>query len=351
MKEPLRHIVSALVLLLAACAPHAHDQDYAKMNTMPLSTYCVGRLLVGLPEKAIPSWTQEFDKAQVSRLDHSIQSQQDFWNLVEKRRKELAGLPHETEGSQLSLYEPVGGTAAVLLFRDSATFTGGYMMERYLWIGTRGYLLRSGPWPNSLKDQIQENSQIFSRLSPIDNRSPPQQRGFCIDGALITGDMERISVSPAIDAVPGMQGVWLTVGTGETTDPQTSSTGSAFDDLSEEQRRIRETASTVPDWVRDPLYPKEFTVLRKRERSLNGIAGQEVAYRKTFNNGKHEYRFRWQIQGADIVATKHSGLSLEMGFTDEQDSNKPGIPPPPEDQMYALWDAVLNSVQIRQGGV
>lgn len=339
-----------LSLLLAACTPHAHDQDYAKMNPIPLQTYCVGRLLVDLPKQATFSWTQEFDDSKVSRLPSDINTPERFWNLVEKRRDELAAAPHDTEGHLLYRFDNPSTVSAIVLFRESNTDVYGYNIERYLWTGHWGHLFKSGI-ANSDKGNLDHLVNTFNRLIPIDNRMnppmAPQQAGFCIDGALVTGEVGRISAGPTLYMF-GMKGVSISVNAVENFPPSSDpALNSAYGGVEDKQRQIRMTREQIPGWSSDPDSPKDFIVLRKREHSLHGIPGQEVVYRQIFNNDKRSYRFLWLDTQRSNNRLPSAGV--QMDFTDEQDPAKPALPLPPEDQMFALWDAVLSSVRLRPG--
>lgn len=344
-----------LFLLLVACTPHAHDSDYAKMNTLPLQTYCVGRLLVDLPKQATFSWTQDIGEAKISRLDAPIQvgasplkADQAFWAMVEKRKQELQSLPHQSGKGRLGEYRRIDDKIVMFLFRGDQFQDDIYDAESYLWLDHWGYQMVTGAhFDQEAREIVPTLADIFHHFTPIDNRTPPKQAGFCIDGALVTGEVGRISAGPTL-YMTGMKGVSISVNALENVPPLADPAfNSAYGYLENEEREIRQTRESVPAWSSDPSAPKEFTVLRKREHTLNGLPGQEVIYRKVFNNGKREYQFMWR-DSAPQNGRMPKGV-IQISFDDQPDSNQPPYPPPPEDQMFALWDAVLNSVRPRPG--
>ncbi len=352
----MRRVLAPLVLGLALAACQGRDpetKDYAAMNTIPLKTVCIGRLQVDLPQKAMKEWRAEFDRAEVTRLGFPVQDKDSFWAAAQKRKQELESLPHETEPNQLGLYERVGEDAAILLYRDSDHWTGGYKMDRYLWLSDRAYKFESGPWPNEIKHQLDRYSRVFTQLVPHDAWDRPQTAGFCIDGATVTGRIVEIDASVAAPLLQWPKAE-ISIGTGEAADPsQIPDTegiderlGSAIGTMELEQERYREMAKAAPEISSEPEFPKEFDVLRQGARPLGSRQGEAAVWRKTLNNGAVLYKFLWINSEKAPSTPDNPSITLEMTVGDEYAPDKK---PPPEEEMIALWDAVLASLKPRAG--
>lgn len=311
------------------------------MNAVPLKPVCVGRLLIKVPERSNINWTASFDRSEVARIPLDESTTESFWETVEKRKSELEALPHDTESSQLGLYQTVGENAAIILFRDSTHRVSSYKMDRYLRLKGAAFRFETGSWPNKIKSEVQRNSQIFSKLSAHDARGNPVGAGFCIDGAAVIGDIGQIEAGLTVD-LPQWKHTSLSIGTFELLPPAEEPT-SAFQDLKDQQEGYSNAALRSPEVRQEPLYAKEFDILRKRERSVGGFAGQEAAWRKTLVNGAQVYQFIWQSQEPNGTPSQ-PGLVIQLSAGLER---KPEDPPPPEEDLLALWDAVLQSPRLR----
>lgn len=319
------------------------------LNIIPLRTECIGRVLIDLPSRSVKRWSQEFDQAKVSRVSYPTGDDAAFWIDVTKRKEKLEASPHKTEGSLLSKYEKVGENAAILLFRSSDIGVRLYKMERFLWLGHLGYVFESNIL-NDEKDRLSPYTEVFSKLEPRNNLEIPSEPGFCIDGALVSGDVGGISASQNFK-VAGWKNVYLWASAGEVGATPTDSSGDdedhSFDaDLKREQEGIREIVEAAPEARNDPAYPKEFDVLRQHDRDLNGLGGREVIWRKKLNSGALLYTFRWETSGKDQGTPQHPGASIGMDVGDE---HHPEQTPPAEKELFALWDAVLTSLKRRPG--
>jgi len=347
-----RITLTALVLFwIAACGkPNAsqdQDKDYSKMNTVPLRTQCIGRMLIDLPQKADLNWSQEFDDSKVGKINAFLQTEDEFGTFVEKRRQELANTPHDTEGHLLHLFKKVDAYSAILLFRESNTDVYGYNIERYLWLGHWGYLLKSGIGNDGI-NQLDSLGKVLSLLIPIDiTAAPPQQPGFCIDGALVTGDVGGIDASISMK-MPGWKKVSLYVATGENSraQPSVNPNDTPYMDLEREYATIRKLTKEIPGAEKDPAYPKEFITLRKQERMVGGRKGQDVIWRQHLNNGAVLYQFNWSNIDPS-GSSSHPGISLELKVGDQYEPSEP----PPESELLALWDAVLATLRPRLGAL
>lgn len=343
--------VAILAMAMAACG-HETNRDYAAMNKIPMHTVCVGRMLVDLPKGGQLDWQQHFDYAQVSRLPASVSNASAFWVMVEKKKDALGSEKHKTEPSLLSGYLKVGNDAAMLLHRESASDVYGYDLDRYLWLGHWGYWFESKAlFDNGQKDQFSSFDKAFKQLTSIDDFRPPQEPGFCIDGALVTGKIGPIwsGVSSSIKAWKGAS----------------ASAGASEDDGSRAKLPWEKTGHSLPpvtpfsdlemfkSWADESKQSSDsdrvvsFEVLRKGNRQLAGMPGEEIAVKATLANGQEWYRFEWS-SSSDAARPRKSGFTLGLEAGDK-DYTPRYAPPPPQDDLLALWNAMLASLKLRPG--
>ena len=338
--------VASCLLMTIACGKKSEATQVVRNNMISLQTQCVGRYLVDLPSELPVLWTQNFDASVATRLT-SITSYALFRNLVLQKKEAIGNQRHEVENSLLGRFLEVGGNAALLAFRGDKTATNIYQLHRFIWIGDRGYLLAN----EVLTNDLQRLEMFANVLDHIFSRpTVPSTPGFCIDGALVTGEWGQMSASAtaSVKAWPTMR---LAFNSGE--DSETVSSGRTLTDedfrpfvwLQKEQDKIKALASLFPDQQDDPALTKEFHVLLRRERVVDHRKGEEVAWRDTLNSGAVLYKFYWSNTDAS-GKPETPGVALEM---EAGDRYKPELGSPPEDQLLALWEAVLSSVRHRPG--
>lgn len=332
----------ALVLLLmsTACQVRRIDnKDYADMNQIPLTPICIGRLIAEVPQRGIRDWEANFDNAKVTRLKEA--SAEEFWRRVNGRKQELQSQKHDIEPNRLNDFRRIGDNAAIILFRDDQFQTEIMEMERYLWSGDRGYFFDTASQRDSVKNELDRFTTVFSKLKPVARQDKPVDSGFCIDGAAVSSDVGEIGTDFGVE-IRGWKRTSLDIGTSEYGKPLYEPM-SAFKSLEDQQNGYRDALLRSPRVLQEPLYITEFAVLRKRERSVGGIAGQEAVWRTAHVNGATYYSFEWQSL-AQTGTARDPRLVIQLLAGNE---SYPEDKPPPQDDLLALWDAVLESARLR----
>ncbi|MFT0140938.1 T6SS immunity protein Tli4 family protein [Alcanivoracaceae bacterium MT1] len=344
-KSALGLVATALTQLLAGCGPsEGETKDYAFMNQIPLVVECVGHMRVGLPEKGARSWNATVDGAELKRLKGL--SEDAFADYVQARKKEVAALPHNSEPNRLVAFHEYGKNGAILLYREDAFQTEVVEMERYLWVGDgqgggRGYFLDSGSHFGKVERELGTFSRVFSKFS-LRQPGESSSNGFCVDGASLSDDGIDVATDVTV-SVPGQSGWDLYVSYAKlgSSDNVQDTKGlderlsTATGSLELEQEKYQRQAEAYPDIRNEPDYPKQFEVLRKGGRDLAGVKGSEAAWKKELNNGEVLYTFLWM----DESLSGQSAM-VEMNTRDKE------LTASSEERMYALWDAVLASVEF-----
>lgn len=322
-----------LAVLMAGIPALSSASDMVNRSSSPV---CVGKVQLSFPDSGRVSWSQDFDYSKVERM-REARTKETFWNAVAVREAELRAMPHDFEDGRLSRAERIGDYAAILLYREHAASKRAYRMQRYLWLDGQGYMLQS---TGAMRPQFTENLapfiEIFSRIHSSAEAAEPAMSDFCIDGAVVRGDIGRISAGVSV-GISGWNHVALWAGA---TEGGAASGGmvSPRDELRQRQRTIRQVRRLEPDARSDPEYPRDFDVLRSAARKAGRLDGEEVVWRERLNNGASIYVFLWrgQLPGTDHVVT----VGMDVG-----DQYQPGEQPPAEDELIALWDETLGSLR------
>lgn len=332
-------VLTGAIILTACQVRRIDNKDYADMNAVPLNPICIGRLIIDVPQRGTQTWTANFDLAEVTRLNET--GEQAFWALVEARKNELESQKHNTQPNLLVRYQRYEPNAAAILYYPFAAAKSGYAMERYLWLTTHGYKFAIKGIEKEKGNNLDQFSKVFQALTENKQSVPKTAKGFCIDGAAVTGDVGKIDANFSIE-IRGWKRTSLNIGVSEFYPPPDEPM-SAFKSLEDQQNGYRDALLRSPKVLQEPLYITEFAVLRKREHVIAGIAGQEAVWRTEHVNGGVHYAFEWQ-------SLEQNGSPLHPALTIVLLAGYEGYPedkPPPQKDLLALWDAVIESARLR----
>ncbi|MCU5781964.1 hypothetical protein MA04_01264 [Alcanivorax balearicus MACL04] len=314
------------------------------MNQIPLTTECVGYMRIGLPDKGGRAWSATVDGAGLELLKGLDRKAFDAY--VKSRKEQLASLPHNVEPNRLVTFRPFGDNGTILLYREDAFQTEVVEMERYLWVedgegGGRGYFLDSGSHFGKVERELETFSRVFSKFS-LRRPGESTTNAFCVDGASLTDDGIDVAADVTV-SIPGQSGWDLYASYAklagqngvQDTEGLDARFSTATGSLELEQEKYQRQAEAYPDIRKEPDYPKHFEVLRKGSRELAKVKGGEAVWKKELNNGEVLYTFLWM----DESLSGQSAM-VEMNTRDKEGTASS------EERMYALWDAVLASVEF-----
>ncbi len=185
---------------------------------------------------------------------------------------------------------------------------------------------------------------VLTRIKPLRDGEIPSGEGLCIDGALMGGDTGRNAASSQTMEIA--KGTYLSAGYRENLYQVAIS--SSFETLQRDQDRA-DFALTLRN---DPLGYKAFKVLRRQERTLAGLRGQEFITRTTLNNGHVYYTMLWSVKGGtEGVATPRIVVGLDTPDTAKAPDGSAYVELLPEPELIALWDGALATLRIRPGAL
>jgi hypothetical protein len=327
-------LLVAAMLLSSPCNSH-NDRDMSAMNRFKLlKTECVGRVLIDLPI-GTASWMQSYGYGEITKLDAA--SLEEFRHLVSARKSTLKEAKHEKAGSMLVAYtEPTDTSAAMVLHTDPDVDIGPDL-EEYLWLKKTAYKIRIRALTENSLEYASRFFPILSDFAPFpDDGGVPTAPGFCIDQALLIGRPIGEYGTRADYNVRPVKRPGLSIGL-LVEENQERLGGSAFDSLKTEERSAEGRGGEVG--------LKQFRVLRKQNRDLDGFDGEETISLTELKNGTKLYSFRWRTLG-QLKSIVHPHITITMD-TDNPLRDGTYIKTPPEEEMIGLWDAVLASLRHR----
>lgn len=320
-------------------------------TTMSWKTYCVGRVMMNMPLDRKLTWSQQFDNAEVERLQPM--TTQAFWDGVEVVRQRYLRQQHKKFSSRLAHFENIGDNAAAIIYYDNNVSLAGAMLWRFVYLdANHAYQMQSildtgrkdEPTPALFQPYLQRFTPGLSHIHPLEPGQAPGRDGLCVDGAVVSGDTGRNARAGLIAELA--YGTELVVAYNENNNEVAMYSG--YEDLKyDEDRAVAMLDYNAPEGF------KEFKVLRKRDRVLAGMAGQEFVTRTTLNEGHTIYRMQWTIKGAldGGVLKPTIVVHLDTPATAVDGYGKPYAKLPPETELIKLWDYALSTFQWRVGAL
>lgn len=318
---------------------------------MNWKTHCVGRVMMSMPEDRKLTWFNQFDNAEVKRLPPM--TEQEFWDGVEVVRQRYLAQRHDKASSRLAHFEKVGKNAAFVAYYDNEVSYRGPNLERYVYFDRdHAYQMLTGslstgntpPSTALFKPFIDLYSPIFDRIQLLAPVQLPSGDGFCVDGAVVPGDTGRNADAGLISEIAF--GTELVVTYRENLYKVAIYNG--VEDLKYDEDRAKSMLDyNVPEGFR------EFKVLRKRDRTLAGLAGQEFVTRTTRNDGHVYYRMQWTVKGEldGGVVKPRIVVHLNTPETPVDGYGKPYATLPPESDIFKLWEYALSTFKWRAGAL
>ena len=332
-------------------SPHP-SIPFEKSEAMSWKTEYVGRVQMNFPTNRTRNWSNEFDMAVVKRLPEM--TPEVFWKGVDIVRQRYENQKHSEVPTRLAHFEKLGSHAAFVMWYDNDATVWGPNMDRYLHLATvhaysfytRTLPIRDvKPSPSLFKPFVAQYTPIFSRIHPLKEGQAPNRDGLAIDGAVVSGDTGR-------NAKAGLRveiatGTLLSIAYIENN--YQVALRSSFEELA-----VDETLAKKMSVYDEPRAVLEFKVLRRQERTLAGIAGQEFIAKTTLKNGHSYYRFNWQVKGANDGGLLEPTIAINLN-TPKYPTAHAGNPPfaelPPEPELIKLWEFALASFKWRNGAL
>jgi hypothetical protein len=293
-----------------------------------IRTECFGRYLVDLPtvSKIIGYGNKYISSEIVLKKITKIE----FDDIVRKRHDEL-NAPQEKDDQKLRVVG-FSDSKTKRLFMSYANVFGGDNFE----IDTFNYAMPNVAFFSSAQavsaryiDNIQQKYvEYLNNVNYRSDKSIPHLPGFCFKDGFVANDglkpqYELITLAFELKDHPD---VHIVV---------------------ESEVLFSKTDSLIDRTGKSGLFSlfDGFTTLRKRERNVNGMVGEEVLTRFKSDEGGNAHKFRWETMGElsnplkpDIYIDFQTGFKPGGGSVNSSLSDKEAI---------ALFDRIVSSIRIR----
>ncbi|MFA9439938.1 T6SS immunity protein Tli4 family protein [Uliginosibacterium sp. sgz301328] len=350
----LNRLLAALlaILLLAACANSPKTGTPTMLNLD--STFCFGYHQISVPANAKTSIGQPIVYDQYKIRTHLHQGKEGYAALIRKEEKYYAppGMDGEIIRDSRELFP--GGHAVVIGMKLHPENTTGqillqqiggiphkYSLYRLLpqnftvyEITGPDFILKFEDDENTVLNKLyQESASFLQRISPRKDLDvpAPDQRGVCIDSGFIAdandGLGEHFFKTPfTFVTFPDLPGVEMRISVNVGV---VKPGGYLFD------RKPASSLAAMLDFFK-------FRTLRKAERTVNGVPGQEILTAWTSDAGP-QFLFIWE-------STENPRLKVEVDWGHQKDDsmgsrNTPS--PVSTEQAMAIWDAMLPTLKER----
>jgi Tle cognate immunity protein 4 C-terminal domain/Tle cognate immunity protein 4 N-terminal domain len=301
--------------------------------------YCVGRFQVDLPAQVVEINQQQryvgIGKIETTQTVAQLQ----FEQKIAAREAELKSQKHETDPSLLlqavALQAPV--TNRILVYWEDKGTVAIKNIDTFAWINNRQFLFADEVSADRVQARLEKVTRVLNHLQSRQPYDIPTQTGFCIDGGFIadTGYMhEEAQLSYRYKTHPDITVIIQTNGNG--------------DKLRKESLLQREGgAMGALLQVFGAMKMQMIKTLRKGEKSINGLKGEELLMRIPTDDAKYNHNFQWEALG-QVNSSKFPFMSITMS-TGDTGPDKSKASSLTDEEAIALWDSLLNSWKIRPG--
>jgi len=334
----------ALVSFIANSVQTVHDRQKVTAMAAKMKTVCVGRFLIDVPVETQVRLSLGF----AGGLDiwtTDRESDDEFVARLQKTENEIARTLNQDGRPSLETSKPLMvGAAEGKTFihnrrRTKRLKEHGYVinenlamlsMLRFPDVSVTGKIEWIAP------EYIESVSNIFRRLRPLKRDEIPRQSGFCLEHALIQDpyDHDKSEAIAMFAGFPGHPDVNLVLSSEAGVAPAPT--------LLERNAKAAE---------REPLFMQlAFTHLRERQRTINGMQGEELVMRIREPNFTTGYSFGWETRGRqDDIYAPVLKLELESG-TNPVAGGKPVQSSLSEEALFELWERIVGTIRLRPVG-
>lgn len=313
--------------------------------TKQMKTVCVGRFLIDVPsEAAVTFGSAAVDYFRITNL--GIESQEQFSARLAQREVEINGKKNEAGASNMERIDEVdhhGVIGKIYVFGRTSTYGfHGDTKIVYLGVEVNGYVHVNGTTFSFISndynpDESGNLARLLKQLTPLGHGEIPKQDGFCLDGAFVRDPLtveqaESITVFAGLSS-HGDLGIALSTMAGKESGP-------GLIERSDANRAV------------PYLYQQVFTsTLLKGRRKINGLEGDEFAFKARELNYTTGYAFDWETQGTEgDVLRPFVSLELQTG-TNPEAGGPPVHSTLSEESVRDLWRRMSSSLRLHSVAV
>lgn len=305
-------------------------------------TVCIGRFLIDVPANAHVS----IGKAAIDGFDiinFGAETQDQFAERLERREEEINAKTNEAGKknmeSVLEVHQDhVRGKIFVFGFNSTYGFHGeekivysGVVVNAYVNVGGTTFGFIANDYNPGETGKL---TKLLEKFEPLNGSVVPSRPGFCLDGAFLrdplTADQgERIVM---FGGIPGHADMGFVLST---------MAGTKRD---AESLLVRHEENTVGTFG---IMNILVSTLLKGERDINGLSGEELAFKVRETNFSTGYSFQWEMQGEENnVLRPFVSFELQTG-TNPEAGGPPVQSTLSEASLGDLWRRMSSSLRLR----
>jgi hypothetical protein len=287
-----------------------HEPAEAANMRQQMKTVCIGRFLIDVPANAQVT----LNRASVQGFDivnHGVESKEKFEARVASREEEINSVKNITgQKNMVSVRDVrdedvegrifVSGFSSGYLFEDAGkVLYSSVAVDGFARVNSVTYTFRTSTYK---PEDVGELEGQLKKLKPLGPGIIPTQSGFCLDGALVL-DPDTANHGESIvmfAGLPGYEDLGIALATIAGTTPGPG--------LLE-----RNAANRAGSYA---FLNAFLSTLQEGKRSINGMEGDELAFRARERNFSTGYTFDWEMQGTkDNVLRPLVSLELQTGLS------------------------------------
>ena len=340
----------ALGLGLACSSPLAFSAPpLSRISAMNLSLdtslwtpFCFGRLMVLLPPGSSTGLRSTFWTKDLT-LREDLTNMQQLQAEVQAKEQEFKNLKHQDFGNRYIRTLGLGGKGVSVWgyeFED-----GGFNNKHYDRI--HSYFYSENPfrvwyltdrYPHDSADVARDYfAKLARELRPLADGEVPKEPGFVVKGGIVRTQEWRAEGANLGFSLPFFK---------NPIDPSTSLVSFGLESLAQgvDGKKLLDRLSPVQAAL---AAFSGARVIRKGERTINGLVGDEYLYReRTKDDRWTAYKFLWEMPGkAENVYQPN--IELRMSVKVPVTVQYPEPPFKTDEEALAFWDAVTGTLRLR----
>jgi hypothetical protein len=347
--EMKRHIRVVLIVVSAFSAmlwtvdlvwSMQEPKEVTRMSKQ-MKTVCVGRFLIDVPSDAVVTISGiAVDHFRIT--NHGAETAAQFSDRLALREEEIHAKKNQAGARNMERVDDVlheGGSGKIFVFGASSTHVfHGEKKVVYHGVEVNGYAHVNGLTFSFISNDYDPEKVgnlvvLMKQLRPLKSGEIPRQPGFCLEGAFLSDPLtaEQNESIVMFAGLPGHEDLGIALATiaGKAPGPG----------LLE-----RNTANRAGPYA---FLNAFLSTLLEGKRSINGMEGDELAFRARERNFSTGYTFDWETQGTkDDVLHPFVSLELQTGISPHA-GGEPVQSTLSEESLGDLWRRMSSSLRLR----
>ena len=313
------------------------------LDTRTWTPFCFGRLMMLLPPGSSTGLRSTFWTKDLT-LREDLTTMQHLHAEVQAKEQAFKSQKHQDFGNRYIETLGLGGKGVSVWgyeHEDINRFNKKHSIQ------THSYFYSEKPfrvwyltdtYPHDSADVAREYfGKLARELRPLADGEVPTEPGFVVKGGIVRTQEWRAEGAKTYLDLPFFN---------NPIDPSTSLVGFNMDSVAMgvNGSRLLDRISSIQDAL---AALRGARVIRKGERKINGLTGDEYLYRERTKDGRWTaYKFLWEMPGkAENIYEPN--IKLSMDVVEPVTVQYPDPPFKSDEEALAFWDAVTSTLRLR----